>query len=174
MPLGAPPRASVFLFALALVACSDSDGRRSVGRDAAPAAPARTDPAPESVGGIAAVRTDVGGVVADLLTAERADGRLTVAIRFRNTAGRGRRVEIPDDYESGWRLEAGGRDWPLATEPDGDPLANEPPRRVLEPAQSALWRGTFVAPPRDVKTFRLEVPGVRPFEDVPIIDAGGT
>lgn len=128
-------------------------------------------PPPTTVGGIVAAWTDVDGVVADLLLAVRREGRLTVTIRFRNTSEATRRLAIPGDYDSDWRLVAGGRDWRLAREADGDPLATEPlDDRVLLPGQTALWRGTFVAPPPGVHAFRLEVPGVEPFEDVPIAD----
>lgn len=183
MILRAPIGKLVPLLSAAFLACSDADRRVDTGppgevatavrtdpRPAGGASSARTDPGPQSVGGIAAVRTDVHGVVADLLTADRENGRLTVAVRFRNHSEAPRRIEVADDYGERWRLVAGGRDWPLMREPDGDPAATDPPRRTLKPAQTALWRGTFVAPPAGVTTFRLEIPGVQTFEEVPIAD----
>lgn len=178
---GACLRSLVVLVGLGLPACSGADRPASGEPEAEPAAtaqagadpaPARTaDPVPVSVGGIVAARTDVPGVVADLVSVAREEGRLTVAVRFRNISQRTRRIDVSDEYGSRWRLVAGGREWPLATGADGDPAATAPPRRTLKPGQSALWRGTFVAPPPEVTTFRLEIPGVRPFEDVPIGDA---
>lgn len=158
------------LVVVALGACSDVDRRPAPEPSEETASPARTDPAVETVGGVAAARTDVHGVVADLLAAEREGGRLTVSVRFRNTTEATHRIEIEGDYDERWRLEAGGRRWSLMREPEGDLDATDPPRRALKPGQSALWRGTFEAPPPEVTTFRLEVPGVRPFEEVPITD----
>lgn len=143
-------------------------GRPSPSREATP--PETSIPAPRSVGGLLARRTEASGVVADLLSAERRDGGLTVSIRFRNTGPGPRRIAIPANYATGWRLVAGDRVWSLASEPDGDPAATETPDRELDPGASALWRGTFVAPPAGVDAFRLEVPGVEVFEDVPITD----
>lgn len=158
------------LAVVALAACSEVDRRPAPESTEEAARATRTDPGVQSVGGVTAARTDVQGVVADLLTAEREGGRLTVSVRFRNTSEATHQVEIEGDYDERWRLEAGGRRWALMRGPDGGPEATESLSRTLKPGQSALWRGTFAAPPPDVTTFRLEIPGVRPFEEVPISD----
>lgn len=176
-------RRLLLLVGLALPACSGADRPASAEPEIEPAAaartaavpapseaPDRTSPAPPTIGGIVAAHTDVRGVVADLVSAERNEGRLTVAVRFRNVSEEPRRIEITDEYSTRWRLVAGGREWPLASAENGGTAATAPPRRTLKPGQAALWRGTFVAPPPEVHTFRLEIPRVSPFEDVPISD----
>jgi len=126
----------------------------------------------ETVGGIQARRTEVLGMVADLLSAVREGGTLTVSVRFRNAGSDSLSFTLSGEGRGGHglRLTAGGRTWPLAREPDGDPAAPARFEASLAPGQSKLWRASFVAPPRSVHTFDLEMPGVIPFTDVPIRD----
>jgi len=125
----------------------------------------------ESVGGLQARRTEVLGIVADLLSAVREEGTLTVAVRFRNAGSDSLSFTLSmEGAGAGPRLTAGGRTWPLAREPDGDPAAPARFEASLAPGGSRLWRASFVAPPRSVHAFDLELPGVLPFADVPIRD----
>jgi hypothetical protein len=122
----------------------------------------------ESVGGLQARGTRLTGVMADLVSADREAGVLTVTIRFRNSTRARRPLPVEPDLR-GVELEAGGRSWPILR--DGD----EAPSRVvlpdsLAPAETRVWRGEFTAPPLDVTEFDLAVPGVDPFTAVPIRD----
>lgn len=140
---------------------------------AAPAAaPRDTVPVPiATIGGLQARRTD-SGLVADLLSAVREEGRLAVTVRFRNAGTDTLAFELSADggRYPGVRLTAGGRDWPLTREPDGDPAAPASFDIAVLPGQSRLWRGTFAAPPLSVHAFDLEMPGVETFLAVPIRD----
>jgi hypothetical protein len=161
-------RTTALGLALVLVAaCAREEPARS---STEPAADSMASPM-ETVGGLQARRTDVG-LVADLLSATRQRDSLTVTIRFRN-AGSDSIAYTMADGGGGYpavRLTAGGRDWPLAREPDGDPAAPRQFEASLGPSDSQLWRATFQAPPRSVGTFDLEMPGVERFSDVPIED----
>jgi hypothetical protein len=121
-----------------------------------------------TVGGLQARRTDVLGIVADLLSATCEEGTLTVGIRFRNAGSDSLSITIP--AEEGVRLTAGDRDWPVAREEDGELAITKTFVAELAPGNSRLWRASFVAPPRAVHSFDLELPGVQPFTDVPITD----
>lgn len=136
----------------------------------APAAESIASPMP-TVGGLQARRAEVG-LVADLLTATRRGGTLTVTVRFRNAGTDTLSYTLVDGDGAypGVRLTAGGRDWPLAREPDGELAAPRQFEASLGPGGSQLWRATFQAPPRTVETFDLELPGVERFSDVPIQD----
>ena len=108
-PAARPGVLLALLAALALAACRQEE---------APAPPAVREAIPPrfaTVGGIQARDTEVPGLVADLLTASRAEGRLTVAVRFRNTGSDTVRFALSSDggaYPS-VRLEAAGRTWPI-------------------------------------------------------------
>lgn len=154
--------------ALALVlvaACAREERDRP---STAPAADSMASPM-ETVGGLQASRTDVG-LVADLLTATRHRDSLTVTIRFRNAESDTLSYTLAERGGAypGLRLTAGGREWPLAREPDGDLAAPSEFEASLGPGDSELWRATFQAPPGSVQTFDLEMPGVERFSDVPI------
>ena len=124
-----------------------------------------------TIGGLQARRADVG-LVADLLSANREEGVLAVTIRFRNATTDTVAFALPSEggRYPGVRLSAGGRDWPLTREPDGDPGAPLEFDVAVAPGQSRLWRGVFAAPPASVHAFDLEMPGVERFVEVPIRD----
>ena len=138
-----------------------------------PAARESVPPNIPTVGGIQARDTEIAGLVADLVTATRQEGRLTVAVRFRNTGTDTLPFSITADggtYPS-VRLLAGGRAWPIARDEAGDLQAPESFERRLAPGQSMLWRAVFEAPPPEIGRFDLAMPGLRvPFRDVPIND----
>ena len=145
----------------------------------APAPPAVGEEIPPrfaTVGGIQARDTEFPGLVADLLMASRAQGRLTVAVRFRNAGTDTVRFALASDGGTYplVRLEAGGRAWPIARNDDGEPEAPGTFERSLDPGQSMLWRAVFEAPPPGITAFDLTMPGLSsPFEDVPIVDRPG-
>ncbi len=124
-----------------------------------------------TIGGLQARRTDAG-LVADLLSATRAESRLVVTVRFRNATTDTLAFALPAQGGAypGTRLTAGGRAWPLAREEDGDVAAPAEFDIVVAPGQSRLWRAEFVAPPGEVPSFDLRMPGVATFVDVPIRD----
>jgi hypothetical protein len=141
-----------------------------------PAPPAIRESIPArllSVGGIQVRETETPGVVADLLTASRAEGYLTIAVRVRNTGTDTVRFAIPSDggtYPS-VRLEADGRFWSIARDEAGSLQAPGDFDRALDPGESMLWRAVFEAPPRSVTSFDLSMPGLRvPFQDIPITE----
>jgi hypothetical protein len=162
-------RAAVLtIAALAVVACggNEPDGAPSSAREAVP-------PRFQSVGGIQARDTKYPGLVADLLTASREEGRLTVAVRFRNAGTDTVRFALPSDGGSypSVRLEAGGRAWPIARGEDGEPQAPGTFERSLVPGQGMLWRAVFEAPPAGITAFDLAMPGLSaPFQAIPITD----
>ncbi|HUP21106.1 MAG TPA: hypothetical protein VM778_14310 [Gemmatimonadota bacterium] len=123
----------------------------------------------ESVGGLQAQDTQVIGVMADLVSADREEGVLKVTIRFRNSA----RGTLPLPVEPNLRdsaLEAGGRPWPILRDPGGVARSSVELPDSLRPSESRIWRGEFAAPPRDVTEFDFTVPGVDPFTAIPIRD----
>lgn len=127
------------------------------------------EPKVETIGGLQARRGDLAGLVADLVSAQREKGLLTITVRFRNAGTDTLRFEIPSDGGTypGVRLTAGGRAWPIARD-ESDPKEFA---RTLAPGQSTVWRASFQAPPRATTTFDFEMPRVRePFQDVPITD----
>ena len=138
---------------------------------AAPAAVRDTAVPIATVGGLQARRTDTG-LVADLLSANRGEGRLAVTVRFRNAATEPLAFQLSSEggRYPGVRLTAGGRAWPLSRDEEGDPGAPRDFDIVVEPGQSRLWRGVFAAPPASLHAFDLEIPGVETFVDVPIRD----
>ncbi len=184
----AHPRLRVLALALLLAGCGGSapgDRPPDASADRPPDAPGADSVAapdsverpevsslgqPASVGGLQARRTVVPGVMADLLDARREEGALLVTIRFRNSSESEADLPAAAAGYAGWSLRAGEREWPLLRDEGGELRASgELPAR-LAPAESRLWRGEFQAPPPDVETFALEIPGVEPFEGVPIQD----
>ena len=161
----------LMIAALAVVACrrDEPDTAPSSAREVVP-------PRFQSVGGIQARDTEYPGLVADLLTASRDEGRLTVAVRFRNAGTDTVRFALPSDGGSypSVRLEAGGRAWPIARGEDGEPEAPGTFERSLIPGQSMLWRAVFEAPPAGITAFDLAMPGLSAsFQGVPITDRAG-
>lgn len=125
-----------------------------------------------TVGGIQAVRTEVTGIVADLLSATREGGLLTVTVRFRNAGSDSLAFAMPGEAGSypDVRLVAGGETWPIVRGEDGDLAAPATFEAHLAPGDSQLWRASFVAPPSTVRDFDLQLPGVEQFTAVPILD----
>lgn len=133
--------------------------------------PAAEVRATQSVGGLQGRRTRVRGVVADLVSAERAGNVLVVTLRFRNSAQDTLPLPVSPGLE-GAAVVAGGRTWPLARNERGAPRAGSALPESLAPAETRVWRGEFAAPPPEVETFDLEIPGVDRFTAVPIRDRG--
>jgi hypothetical protein len=116
------------------------------------------------------------GIVADVIQAKRAEGVLSVRVRFRNTSGKGTRLEIiiSRDYEK-FYVTAAIKKYFILKDADGTYLTPNAAGNGnlgvdLEPGQAYTWWAKFPAPPDDVKKMTLITPITPPFEDVPISD----
>lgn len=128
-----------------------------------------TGPAP-----LASGDTNIAGIVAEVTQCARAEGVLSLKLRFRNTSPAAKNVSIVSgrNFES-FYLSAGSKKYFVLKDTDGTYLM---PRTDgfgylsagIDPGGQYTWWAKFPAPPDDVKTVTLYTPLGAPIEDIPI------
>jgi len=120
--------------------------------------------------------TNEAGVVAEFVECKRKEGVLSVRIRFRNTGTEAVAWYLVSgrNYDQ-FYVTAAAKKYLVLRDSEKVPLA--PPAGSggdiyvsLKPGGSWLWWAKYPAPPADVKKINYVVPGVAPFEDIPITD----
>jgi len=143
------------------------------------ASPAPQPPAAQSSDVIQTQDANVDGIVAELTACRRAEGVLTIKVRFRNTSDKQRHLvfthwnataaDNPNFYAT-----AGNKKYFLLADSDGTVLSTNSTGNgvdaTLDPGQTFLWWGRYPAPPADVKKINFMMPVTSPFDDVPISD----
>jgi hypothetical protein len=140
---------------------------------AEPAAPAAA-PAQESV--LASQETSWAGVVAEVTELRRKGNTLTARVRLRNQGGEKAQPEVKYDEVYLMDLAAGKKYQVLADEGGAYIAALRSGWKdrwygELTPGQGQLLWMKFPAPPPEVRSITLQVPGVPPFEDLAIQDS---
>ncbi|HYO15318.1 MAG TPA: hypothetical protein VE685_19140 [Thermoanaerobaculia bacterium] len=131
--------------------------------------------APASSANLASQETNWSGVVAEVTELRRKGNTLPAKVRFRNQGGA---VAEPDvHYNEVYVMDLGaGKKYEVLKDEKGNYIAglrsgwNNRWYDKVQPGQSATIWMKFPAPPADVKTVTLQVPGIPPFEDLPIQD----
>lgn len=114
--------------------------------------------------------TDLPGVVAELIQCKRKGGVLTVKLRMKNTSPKTVRVYWPDVKKTIYLMdEANSKKYFLLKDAKGDFIYSGDPWDIVADGSKVSWF-KFPAPPPEVKEITLVIPGVVPFEDVPIED----
>ena len=149
---------------------------------AAAAAPPRPDAA-----SFAATASDViqsqdmntAGVVGEVIQCRRAEGVLSIRVRFRNNSSKEARVYVVDstEYEKVY-VTAASKKYFILKDSEGTYLTpaadyNCGGRGVcarLGPGDTYTWWAKFPAPAADAKKLNLITPAGPPFEDIPITD----
>ena len=173
----------VLLFSLSAVAATQPGSMLSPSPTAYPSRP-HVAPAPAPVrppsgsesssGVIQSQDANQPGVVADLTECRRAEGVLTIKIRFRNTSKSDVSLNVIDrkNFEA-YYLTAKNKKYFVLKDSEDQylmPAADlggslDVP---LQAGQSWTWWAKFPAPPADVTKLTLITPITPPFEDVPI------
>lgn len=155
-----------------------------------PAAAAPGHPAPEHAGAAAAALAtgdyEVEGVEVALLSVKRvSDGTLTVKWEYRNKTDKP--AKLGESFKGmGWSepfslvydaylVDARNRmKYPVVKDTKGNLVAGKHGGKgkvfVLEPHKALGTWAKFIAVPADVHKISVFIPGVAPFEDVPIAD----
>ena len=132
--------------------------------------------APAATAAIQSQDANQAGVVAELTECKRADGVLTVKVRFRNTGSQQVPLSVIDarDYEK-FYVTAGSKKYFILKDSEGTYLTPNASSFGnlgvdLAPGQGWQWWAKFPAPPADVTKITLVTPITPPFDDVPISD----
>ncbi|HEX7181928.1 MAG TPA: hypothetical protein VF756_08810 [Thermoanaerobaculia bacterium] len=156
---------------------SPADAAAADAADPGSSTPAGTAPGAAAPGAtaFASQETNWSGVIAEVTEFRRKGNTLTAKVRLRNQGsaevqpeiiykeaylmdlGAGKKYEVLKD-EKGTYIAALRQNW-------GDRWYEE-----LQPGQAMTIWMKFPAPPADVKTVTLQIPGAPPFEDLPIQD----
>ena len=135
-------------------------------------------PATEQAGVIQTQETSQEGLVAELTECRRAEGVLTIKVRFRNTSTKQSHLKFtnwnaPGDNEK-FYVTAGKKKYFMLKDSEGTYLSSNsssnPAELNLEPGKTFLWWAKYPAPSADVKKINFMMPVTPPFEDVPITD----
>jgi len=135
-------------------------------------APAAAAPAAAS---LASQETNWPGISADVTEFKRKGNTLTAKVVLRNHAGADAEPDI--NYKEVYLMDlAAGKKYEVLKDEKGAYIAalrsgwNDRWYQKLEPGQSfTIWM-KFPAPPADVKSVTLQLPGMPPFEDLAIQD----
>ena len=150
---------------------SESDTPAATVSDPAPAA------APAAAGTVlASQETNWQGVVAEVTEFRRKGNTLTAKVRLRNQGSE--KVSTEVIYKEVYLMDLGaGKKYQALQDEKGAYIAdlrsgwNDRWYGDLEPGQSHTMWVKFPAPPAEVKSVTLQVPGVPPFEDLAIQDS---
>jgi hypothetical protein len=142
---------------------------------AAPATSAAA-PAPAPAAALASQQTNWPGVVADVTEFRRKGSTLTAKVVLRNQGNVDSQPEI--HYNELYVMDLGaGKKYEVLKDEKGDYIAalhsgyHDQWYQRLQPGGTyTIWM-KFPAPPPDVKTVTLQIPGVPPFEDLAIQDS---
>ena len=132
--------------------------------------------APAPPASLARQETNWSGVVAEVTELRRKGNTLTAKVRFRNQGGAEAEPDV--HYNEAYVMDLGaGKKYEVLKDEKGNYIAglrsgwNNRWYDKVQPGQSATIWMKFPAPPADVRTVTLQIPGVPPFEDLPILDA---
>lgn len=141
---------------------------------AVPAVPAAVPAASGAV--LASQETNWQGVVAEVTEFRRKGNTLTAKVRLRNQGSE--KVPAEVIYKEVYLMDLGaGKKYQVLQDEKGAYIAdlrsgwNDRWYGDLEPGQSHTMWVKFPAPPAEVKSVTLQVPGVPPFEDLAIQDS---
>ena len=170
---------------LALAGCSKNEPATTTTASQPAATPATSAPAsapaaaPAAAPATPAIQSqdaNQAGIVAELTECKRADGVLTVKVRFRNTTSQQIPLRVIDarDYEK-FYVTAGNKKYFILKDSEGTyltPNASSFGNLGVDLAggQGWLWWAKYPAPSADVTKITLVTPIAPPFEDVPITD----
>jgi hypothetical protein len=138
------------------------------------AAPAAAPPAAGAV--LASQESNWPGVVVEVTEFRRKGPTLTARVRLRNQGTGKAQAEVR--YDETYLMDPGaGKKYEVLKDEKGSYIAalrsgwSDRWYGDLEPAQSMVLWIKFPAPPAEVAAATLQVPGVPPFEDLPIQDS---
>jgi len=150
----------------------------AAGAAADPAAPAGATGPPASAPAavIAAQETNWPSVIAEINEFRRRGNTLTARVRFTN---QGAETAEPDvHYDEVYLMDAAaGKKYEVLRDEEGTYIAGlrsgwkDRWYQKLEPGQTYTVWMKFPAPPPEVRTVTLQVPGMPPFEELPIQDS---
>jgi hypothetical protein len=131
--------------------------------------------APAPTASLASQETNWSGIVAEVTELRRKGNTLTARVRFRNQGGAEAEPDV--HYNEVYVMDLGaGKKYEVLKDEKGNYIAglrsgwNNRWYDKVQPGQSAVIWMKFPAPPADVRTVTLQVPGMPPFEDLPIQD----
>ncbi len=136
-------------------------------------------PAAQVSGVIQTQEANVEGVVGELTECRRAEGVLTIKVRFRNSATKPGHLTFTNWNASAqdnpkFYVTAGNKKYFMLADSDGTVLSSNAMGNGVDanlaPGQTYLWWAKYPAPPADVKKVNFMMPLTAPFEDVPITD----
>ncbi len=120
--------------------------------------------------------SNFGDLKVQMTECKRKGDTLTIKLNFYNPTDKELKFCICDDDGGYWGFYviAGKKKYFILKDSEGTPLApvyqGIYQNIVLPPKGSHKWWGKFAAPPKDIKTINFIMPGVMPFEDIPITD----
>lgn len=143
---------------------------------AAPQAASAAAPAPAPAAALASQQTNWPGVVADVTEFRRKGSTLTAKVVLRNQGNVDSQPDI--HYNELYVMDLGaGKKYEVLKDEKGNYIAalhsgyRDQWYQRLQPGETyTIWM-KFPAPPPDVKTVTLQIPGVPPFEDLAIQDS---
>jgi hypothetical protein len=132
--------------------------------------------APASAAAVATQTSNWPGVVADVTEFRRKGSTLTVRVVLRNQGNVNAEPDI--SYNEAYVMDLGaGKKYEVLKDEKGTYIAalhsgfgNRWYQRLAPGASYTIWM-KFPAPPPEVKSVTLQLPGIPPFEDVPIQDS---
>ena len=128
-------------------------------------------PAPEKpTDALASSLTNFGGVVADVTEFRRKGAVLTAVVRLRNEATTTAIVDI--SFAEAYVMDVGAKKYLVLKDEEGAYIASAPARvydGLRDGGTQTVWI-KFPAPPPEVPTATLVVPGMPPFDDLRIQD----
>lgn len=163
----------IFLLSAALVVAVAGGVRPAAAQDA-PAAGAQPAAAKGSI--LASEETNWPGVVLEVTEFRRKGNTLTAKVRLRNDGAEkmGAQVVYTDVYVMD---AAAGKKYEVLKDEKGSYIAalnvgwQDRWSDDLEPGQQATLWAKFPAPPAEVTSLTLQIPGAPPLEDLPIQDS---
>jgi hypothetical protein len=138
--------------------------------------PGPTAPPPAAGSVLASEETDWPGIVVELTEFRRKGNTLTARVRLKNGGSETPRPEIV--YREAYLLDTGaGKKYEALKDEKGNYIAalhsgySDKWFDEIAPGQQRMIWIKFPAPPPDVKSVTLQIPGAPPLEDVPIQDS---
>jgi hypothetical protein len=144
--------------------------------DAKPSS-AAPSPSTSSSGVIQSQDTNTAGIVAEVIQAKRAEGVLTIKVRFRNTSNTAGHLTFIHWNAAGadnpkFYVTAANKKYFLLADTDGTTLSSNSSSSEVDvaPGNTFTWWGKYPAPSADVSKITFMTPLAPPFEDVPLSD----
>src|SRR2546428_6481168 len=167
----------LILLSVALGGCSkESPAPVAQTPTQAPAQPSAAPPpaAAAATGALKTEDTNIAGVVADVTECARKDGVLSVKVRFRNTSGEKKQLNLIDnrDYEK-FYVTAASKKYFILRDVEGTYLTPQASGFGglgvgLEPGGQYSWWAKYPAPPAEVKAVTLYPSASAPLEYISV------